>query len=209
MRWTAFCTIAVALGCNSPVNPSTHAPEAQSTMSTSSAEIEKNEPNPWRNDPKLLGRFLPDYPDDLQVIIHDGGPRFTDKPPELVWVRVTGRESTAFRGTVLNQPSGLKTVKQGDSILFLACKDKKHHPFLIGDRYLQERGKWVIEPCNKCGFTELFDTPPDLIHKIFPNVPKDGTMEAFTTFCPLCRGVQVVHQPGLDIDKPISVEAVK
>jgi hypothetical protein len=165
----------------------------------------EDEPKPWRNSPDLVERFLPDYPDDLQVVVHDGGPRFTDRAPELVWVRVTGKDANAYRGTVLNQPDGLKTVKQGDSILFLACRDKKLYPFLVSEKYLQERSNWVIEPCNKCGFAELFDAPSDLIHKIFPNLPKDSTMEGFTSFCPLCRGVQLVHQPGLDTNEPISV----
>jgi hypothetical protein len=33
----------------------------------------------WRDDPLLKGRFHPDFPDDLQVVVHDGGPRLTAK----------------------------------------------------------------------------------------------------------------------------------
>jgi hypothetical protein len=177
-------------------------------MTPPSPENAKVESHAWRNDPDLIGRFLPDYPDDLQVVIHDGGPRFTDKRPELVWVRVTVKEPVAYRGTVLNQPDGLVTVKQGDPILFLPCKDKKLYPFQVREKYLQERNDWVIEPCNNCGFAELFDAPSDLIHKIFPNIGKNKNevMEGFTSFCPMCHGVQVIHKPGTDINKPISVD---
>jgi len=44
----------------------------------------------WRTHPKLKRRFLPEHPDDLQVIVHDGGPRITDRRPEAVWVTVNG-----------------------------------------------------------------------------------------------------------------------
>jgi hypothetical protein len=57
----------------------------------------------WRTHPKLKGRFLPEHPDDLQVIVHDGGPRVTDKRPEAVWVTITGCDGDVFTGRVLNQ----------------------------------------------------------------------------------------------------------
>ncbi len=44
----------------------------------------------WRNHPTLESRFHPEHPDDLEVLVHDGGPRMTDCRPELVWVTVTG-----------------------------------------------------------------------------------------------------------------------
>ncbi|MGV3721034.1 MAG: hypothetical protein ACO1SX_08995, partial [Actinomycetota bacterium] len=44
----------------------------------------------WRAHPKLRGRLHPDHPDDLQVIVHDGGPRISTHAPEAVWVSVTG-----------------------------------------------------------------------------------------------------------------------
>ena len=40
--------------------------------------------------------------------------------------------------------------------------------------------------------------PSDLIRKIFPNVPADVEMGAFTTFCGDCGGIQVVHRPDLN-----------
>jgi hypothetical protein len=48
-------------------------------------------PHEWRKHPALQKRFHPEHADDLQVIVHDGGPRISDRKPELVWVtlRVT------------------------------------------------------------------------------------------------------------------------
>jgi hypothetical protein len=68
--------------------------------------------------------------------------------------------------------------------------DGSGHPVLATDKYLGERAAWSIHPCQKCGFADLFDAPSDLIRTLFPNVPADAVMEGFTTFCPLCGGVQ-------------------
>jgi hypothetical protein len=58
----------------------------------------------WRQHPRLEGRFHVDHPDDLQVLVHDGGPRLTDRRPELVWVRVTACHGDVFTARLLNQP---------------------------------------------------------------------------------------------------------
>jgi len=38
----------------------------------------------------------------------------------------------------------------------------------------------------------LFDAPSDLVRVIFPNLPDGAVPAMFTSFCPLCGGVQVV-----------------
>jgi hypothetical protein len=73
----------------------------------------------WREHPRLKGRFLPDYPDDVQVIIRDGGPALTRTEPEIVWVTITSMAGDLFRSRVRNQPHGLQTVRQNDEIQFL------------------------------------------------------------------------------------------
>jgi hypothetical protein len=145
----------------------------------------------WREHPKLKGRFLPDHPDDLQVLVHDGGPRLSRNPAEAVWVTTTGIDGEVFRGRVLNQPHHLRSVRQGNEIKFIAA-DGAEFPIMVTDKYLQERGAWVIHPCRRCGFSELFDAPSDLIRVVFPNTPADAQMSMFTAFCPLCGGVQGV-----------------
>ena len=146
----------------------------------------------WRDHPKLRGRFLPDYPDDLQVFVHDGGPRITRNPAEAVWVTVTGVDGEVFRGRVLNQPQNLQSVGQGSAIRFVVA-DGAEFPVMVTDKYLLERGAWVILPCRKCGFSELFDAPSDLIRIVFPNQSAGAEMSMFTAFCPLCGGVQGVE----------------
>jgi len=146
----------------------------------------------WRTHPNLKGRFHPDHPDDLQVIVHDGGPRTTESRPEVVWVTVTACTDDIFTGRVLNQPSQLRAIQQGQEISFILAAGCEH-PVLVTEKYLRERPSWRIRPCNKCGFSELFDTPSDLLRVVFPNLPEGAVMEVFTSFCPLCGGVQVIE----------------
>lgn len=149
----------------------------------------------WRHHPQLAGRFHPQFPDNLQVIVHDGGPRRTNRHPELAWVRVTGDEQDVFVGRLLNRPHQLATVSEGNEIQFVVPAGSPH-PLMVTPKYLSERSDWVIQPCNKCGLSELFDAPSDLIKVIFPNAPA-GTMVAFSSFCSACGGAQVVQHKSL------------
>lgn len=158
-----------------------------------------NEYAPWRTDPHLRERFHPDYPDDLQVLVHEGGPRFTDAAPELMWVKVVGQVAPAYRGTLLNAPQNLRTLALGSEILFVA-PEGINYPMRVTEQYLQERPAWHIEPCNQCGFPELFDVPSALMRKAFPTLGADQTIEMFTSFCPLCGGVQGVVSRDMDSD---------
>jgi hypothetical protein len=124
----------------------------------------------WRQHPSLRGRFHPECPDDLQVVVHDGGPRMSAHPGELVWVRVTGVEGNVFRGRLLNQPHNLQSVRLGDTIQFLVPTGGKH-PLMVTEKYLRERANWSLHPCNKCGLSELFDAPSDLVSKSFRTFP--------------------------------------
>jgi hypothetical protein len=63
----------------------------------------------------------------------------------------------------------------------------------VTDKYLHERPAWTIHPCQNCGFSELFDAPSDLIRVVFPNIPPGAVMQSFTSFCPLCGGVQAIE----------------
>lgn len=146
----------------------------------------------WRNHPDLVDKLHPSHPDDLQVIVHDGGPRLTQLRPEAVWVTITSFEGKLFSGKVLNAPSQLKTVKLNQAIRF-RIDSGTGQAVMVTDRYEQEKRDWKIAPCTKCGFSELFDSPSDLIRVTFPDMPADAKLEAFTAFCPLCGGVQTIE----------------
>ena len=152
-------------------------------------------PHAWRDHPKLHGRLHPQHPDDVQVIVHDGGPRMTDRRPEAVWVRVldVDPDGDIFTGQVLNPPQQLASVRQGDRVQFLVPASGEH-PLMVRPKYLAERRDWVIHPCNRCGLSELFDAPSDLIARTFPDLPPDQTPEMFTAFCGACGGVQAVER---------------
>jgi hypothetical protein len=166
----------------------------------------------WREHARLKGRFLPNYPDHLQVIVHDGGSQITPNEPEIIWVAVTGMDGDLFRGRVLNQPHQLQPVHRDDEIKFvmpagnapadlreLAAQRLRIHPpprtgwlapVLVTDKYLREREAWIIHACDRCGLSELFDAPSDLIRVLFPHSPPDAEMSMFTAPCPNCGGSQ-------------------
>jgi hypothetical protein len=147
---------------------------------------------PWHNTPHLRGRFHPEFPDDLQVIVHEGGPRLTEVQPELMWVKVVGQGGIVYEGELLNAPHNLQAHTLGSHILFLATPGAEH-PFLVTAKYLAERKEWKITPCDSCGFPELFDAPSELVSRLFPALETGSQLEGFTTFCPLCGGVQMVQ----------------
>lgn len=172
-------------------------PSSQPTSAPTSQPAEEPVKETWRTDPRLKGRFPPDFPDDLQVIVHDGGPRVTTHVPELVWVRITSSSGDVFTATILNKPEQLTSVKL-DSVIQFIVPEGGDYPLMVSPQYLAERSKWVIEPCNKCGLTELFDPPSTLIKIVFPDLPPDQKMEAFTAFCGACGGVQVVRDKDFE-----------
>ena len=150
--------------------------------------------HPFRHG-KLSGRFHPDFPDDVQVIVHEGGPYFSDREPELMWVRVTGCENDIFSGVVLNTPHQLREVRKGSVITFLV-PEKGEYPLLVSTKYVQERPTWrLLMPCENCGLSELFDPPSDLLAKTFSSVMPEQVSRGFTftTRCGFCRGAVVVR----------------
>ena len=128
----------------------------------------------WREHPKLRGRFHAGFPDTLQVIVHDGGPRLSDRRPEQMWVRVTGGEADVFTGRLANKPVQLLSMVEGSELRFVVPEGGPH-PVRVTDEYLRERPGWEIGPCNRCGLTELYDPPSRLIAATFPDLP-DGAV---------------------------------
>jgi DNA-directed RNA polymerase subunit RPC12/RpoP len=147
----------------------------------------------WRNDPALKGKLHPEYPDDIQVIIHEGGRRFAKHPAEGIWVRVTGSKSGVYSGIILNTPVGLTNVRHGAAIKFVMPLVGEH-PIMVTDKYLEERDHWVIHPCDKCGFAELYDAPSDFLRVAFPNKSQDEIQMWFSYKCVRCpNGFQLVE----------------
>ena len=151
----------------------------------------------WRQHPKLRGRFHEQYPDDIQVVVHDGGPRLSQVAPEVVWVRITDGDGDLFGGTVLNQPDELTSVSAGSSIRFKVPESGKF-PLMVTEKYLVERLDWIVHPCDRCGLTELFDAPSDLIRVVFSAGPQKIEPEVFGAICGWCGGGQVVQRTGAE-----------
>ena len=175
--------------------------------------------SPWRKDVHLQGRFNESYPDDLQVLVHDGEPRRTGRQSELCWVRVLRAEPGPSRpalyspeqtslsqeefqrrdsgapwvyvARLLNAPQGLQGVRQGEELRFLSGAGLKY-PLHVTPQYLRERESWRIAPCKQCGWSETLDPPTVMARLRFPNMPPDSKVEAFTSFCAMCGGVQLL-----------------
>jgi hypothetical protein len=163
----------------------------------------------------LKGRFHKHFPDDLQVLVHDGEPRRTGRQPELCWVRIVEAENgpprrfifmpkgtlsesefarkyrtneTVYVGKLLNAPHALQSVRRGDTVRFLVAGGL-NQPLQVTLEYLEERESWWIAPCNKCGMGECLD-PPSVMAKLrFPDQPPDVVAQTFTAFCPECGGM--------------------
>ena len=141
--------------------------------------------------PSLRGRFDDEYPDDLRVIAHDGGPRFSRVAPEVVWVRVTGGDGDVWTGIVLGRSHRLSS--DGSQSIRFTVSNSGALPVMVNDRYLEERQHWVVHPCDRCGITELFDPPSDLIRAVFETEPDRIDAEGFTALCGWCGGSQFVE----------------
>ncbi|CAN5304726.1 hypothetical protein BH11MYX1_BH11MYX1_10060 [soil metagenome] len=164
---------------------------------------------PWHKDPLLADKFHPQYPDDVQTLVHDGDPRRMRRGPELCWVRIKkvdlglagGRAPTrpvtanyepsrhVYVGELLNSPHTLSSVKKGERIKLIAVHGLPH-PLHVTDDYLREREDWVIAPCDRCGASECFDPPSVMARVRFPDTPADTVIQAFTSFCSHCGGIQ-------------------
>ena len=105
---------------------------------------------PWRDDPLLEGRFHPDFPDDLQVLVHEGGPRLSSRSPELMWARTIGTEGGAYVATLLNQPHHLQTLHEGAEVLYV-IPDGAEYPIRVTAKYLEERAACTSRPAQGAG----------------------------------------------------------
>lgn len=83
----------------------------------------------WRSDPRLVGRFHPDFPDDVQVWIYKGTLENMRGTPELVWVRLWSCTEDECEGRMLNEPFDIKSMHEGDMIRF--GKDAGAQEFLV------------------------------------------------------------------------------
>lgn len=157
---------------------------------------------PWRDDPALVGKLHPRFPDDLQILVHDGEPRRAGTRPEACWVRLDGAEEGAprpvagqpaatrlYTARLLSTPHQLTTIAAGDRLRLIAAPGGRL-PLLVTDAYLAERTAWVFTPCDRCGLHEGLDPPAVMAATRFPALAADDRPLAFTSQCPACRGRQ-------------------
>lgn len=156
---------------------------------------------PWRRDPVLVGKFHRKFPDDLQVLVHDGEPKRTGRRTEVCWVRVDAAEAGPARpsqsstgaaiargtqlyvGELLNPPKQLTTLAAGARVRLVADAGGRH-PVAVTAAYLAERPAWTIGACGACGLTEGLDPPSVMFATLAPDAGVAPI--AFTARCPVC-----------------------
>lgn len=157
----------------------------------------------WRHDPRLAHRLHPEHPDDVRILLHDGGPIGAPPPPERVWVRIVGQFSAdVYTAVLLNRPHRLTRCAAGD-LLHFAVSGSGAEPVHVSRRHLDERARWTVEPCDRCGLFEVFEAPSDLRAAYFSEpAPGADTMVVFTSTCPVCGGTQIVGLRDEAADQP-------
>lgn len=157
----------------------------------------------WRNDAQLAGKFHQGFPDDLQVVVHDGSFRFTKTKAEVVWARIIGvhntkiNENTVYKAVVLNQPHQLTSVKIQQEILLVSYQEYPYSIY-VTEEYLKTRSSYIITPCNGCHLPEVFDPIPKLMDHTFPamkekiDAGEEPLLPVFSSFCPMCGQTMVV-----------------
>lgn len=145
----------------------------------------------WSQDGFIAPHLHATYRDDVQVIVHKG--RYSTEQPEAMWVRLLEpvesplRDLHAYEGELLNQPQRLSGVSKGQVLLVLSYQGMRQ-PISTTRAYLDERERFRIEPCSRCGNRELFDPPSVLLAKSFPG----QSILSFTSRCLLCGGAHLV-----------------
>jgi hypothetical protein len=74
---------------------------------------------PWRNDPRMKGRFEQGYPDDIQVLFMNRAGKTSGKN-EVMWVTIIDHDpkSDQFLGILINEPHYLRDVADRDNVVF-------------------------------------------------------------------------------------------
>ena len=126
----------------------------------------------WRNDPKLQGRFHTGHPDQLQVLVHDGGPRITPRKPESVWVKV------------------IETATPPRTFIATAGRHRQLHP----DGGTEPIGRRILEIPADPFRTEIRDPHSGFIAYVPPGsiargeALVKGAASGKTVQCALCHG---------------------
>ena len=167
---------------------------------------------PWRHDPALLERLHRSYPDDVQVVVHDGEPRRTGRRTEACWVRidgwedgaarpVTGREppTRVYRATLLSRPHHLESIAAGGRLRLIASSGGRY-PVMVTDLYLDERPAWRFTPCTGCGLHEGLDPPTVMAATRFPELEAEARPLMFTARCTACEGMLTLVRTDLPVD---------
>lgn len=148
------------------------------------------QPSPWcwRMDPELAAWCHINYPDDCQVLIHNGAsPTFGDTDREIVWATINDRQGDIFSATVINDPQHVQSIRQGHTIQF-AKTGGNHPPALLTGELVRDLPRLDVKPCQKCRNRLVFDS----IAKLAPD-EVEAYPHKVETVCRFCGEPQIVR----------------
>lgn len=140
-RWLLLAALLVAASVLGRAAVGVGAPAQDKPAATSGEPVWRDhlvlwpkspgEPTPWRDDPRLRGRFEAGFPDDTLVIFMSRDP---NEKPEGMWVRVIEYDSKTdlFLAVLINQPFHLKGVAEGDNVVF-GFRSGQQNPVAVDD----------------------------------------------------------------------------
>lgn len=150
-------------------------------------------PGPWTSDPRLAGKFHPEYPDDLQASFFFP----STGNVEQMWVRLERAEPAleAYAGKLLNTAHADASIAAGTTVLIRPAPGASI-PVWLSPAVQENLRDWTAK-CSACGFDLVVEPVSALLARQFANAPPGATFEALTTRCAMCRNTQMVTRRGL------------
>ena len=143
----------------------------------------------WRDDPALVGKFHPGYPDDIEALFF-----FPEHGNiEKMWVGLVDidEEVGGYIGKLLNTPNTPSSLTEGSRVT-IRTSPGEESPIYISETTRKNLQEWQ-GTCQACGFDLIMVSVADFVRKTFPSIPANGELEMFTMRCALCHetmGVQ-------------------
>ena len=142
-----------------------------------------NAGRPWRDDPSLVGKFHPGFPDHIEALFF-----FPEHGNvEKMWVGLDNIDYKVegYSGKLLNEPHTPSSLSKSSRVTIRATPGHET-PIYISKITRKNLKKWQGK-CQACGFDLIMVSVADFVTKTFPDIPSNGILEMFTMRCALCN----------------------
>jgi hypothetical protein len=148
-----------------------------------------NAGRPWRDDPSLVGKFHPGYPDHIEALF-----LFPEHGKvEKMWVGLVDIDYKVegYIGKLLNKPHTPSSLSKGSRVTIRVTPGDET-PIYISKTIRKNLKGWR-GACQACGFDLVMIPVADFVRKTFGGFPSNSEWEMFTMRWALCNetmGVQ-------------------